>query len=1370
MENKSCDLWPMVNGEPSKLYEELLEKINNRQITNYIYAAYLQSGVAAQMDAQGYVANSQGQHTAEDVYKFFNVLDLISKFSLNNTSFSKSVGAMNSLGDLIDFTNAEDAYNIAQQVNTSNSGKVAYVIQNGDKFNIIIEGRDSRTQIKVGEVEQQLHIWNYLKTELANANIDINDFMSFANDVVNPLKVDDFLRYVESLKHVKNNDMSIKDIQMTLALGKHIPQVAQVLTRMGGDIITTSQNVYNALQNPTSIASGLASLVNNALNLAKTNNIDVKAIEHYINANIIPNFNATNESFSIQKTLKDLNDKYHIDANVIVRSTNEIKTLTEAISDAILTLQRQIRNLEDTKGKTAQGQQLENTLQQLMKELESKQYSFGLLDFLSQANKYAATLNNMISSIPTTGTKLEYAKARAGVLAKLKTFRDGYALIVNSLANINSLTIDTSISDADKATIQTQASALKTILEKQDKVIRDISRDIMLDMATEFLGDSTVNGVPIANLIDMAENDLSIFDTFYAMGRISNPLVGTIGAVIREAQDSRDKKLNDISFRIREATDKLYKAGYSSDFMFDSADNVHIISDIDWKTYNKEKSKAAAHFKKQKLKGFAFKDAMEHWIESNTEERVVDIKTGRTERVPIFQDPTVAIYDNTTATLTFVDGSLSPAQQEYYNTMMQIKGELGSILPARAQKHYLPAQVRKSKIDVLNAARKNQISAKKAASLIADKVFGFMKIREDDAEYARNGVIIDGEEYTSALSDFDGTPLKDIPIFYISRIKDQSDLLLDFSAGLQELASTAINYEAMSDIKDVVEAMGDYVNELPISASKGKQALLDMISDSETAVVRKLVKKAESTNTKDVINGFIDQHIYGEKLKDGTSTTDRLLRILIQYTSWTGLALNVPGAIANTLAGEVQMLIEAGAGEYYNIGDYLWAHKTIFGDKTIRGKGELMDFLTNNVNSKSLLLSEMFDPMQENYETKAGKRYYQSTFRKLFGDFNSMALYGVGETLIHYVNMYAVLHNQKVMDTNTNKEISLYDALEVKKVGNANSKLEIKSGVVQLNGQVIDENFLNDIRKKVRNVNQNTLGSMNTEDKGVIHRTMIGRAVMNFRQWMVEHYSRRYRGIHYDASAGQLDQTDFYNKNKVVINGKKVRLYDAFDKRDNGLGDGSFTLVLKPNVYTTSGQPVTEAYINDLAKKQNIEIQWREGYWTTVGKFIKSYISDYLSFVSDANAHWDELTTVQKYNIKRVLSEIMIFSSLLGLSFALGDPSEHKGKWWRRLWICQTKRMIFEEFASSPIGMIPEAKKIIQSPIAFVNTISGILYPIYGIGDIGDTIKSGRYKGWNKYGRNVLKYSVPFYNQLDQLVHMDSEDAMYSVFNIGPSN
>jgi hypothetical protein len=48
--------------------------------------------------------------------------------------------------------------------------------------------------------------------------------------------------------------------------------------------------------------------------------------------------------------------------------------------------------------------------------------------------------------------------------------------------------------------------------------------------------------------------------------------------------------------------------------------------------------------------------------------------------------------------------------------------------------------------------------------------------------------------------------------------------------------------------------------------------------------------------------------------------------------------------------------------------------------------------------------------------------------------------------------------------------------------------------------------------------NQNHHGSMNDADKGVIHQKMAMRYIMNLRQWMVEHYSRRFRGTHYDAS------------------------------------------------------------------------------------------------------------------------------------------------------------------------------------------------------------------------------------------------------------
>lgn len=44
----SCKLYPEINGEPSELYKGLLKtKGINRPMANYIYAVYLQSGVAA---------------------------------------------------------------------------------------------------------------------------------------------------------------------------------------------------------------------------------------------------------------------------------------------------------------------------------------------------------------------------------------------------------------------------------------------------------------------------------------------------------------------------------------------------------------------------------------------------------------------------------------------------------------------------------------------------------------------------------------------------------------------------------------------------------------------------------------------------------------------------------------------------------------------------------------------------------------------------------------------------------------------------------------------------------------------------------------------------------------------------------------------------------------------------------------------------------------------------------------------------------------------------------------------------------------------------------------------------------------------------
>ena len=74
MAKNSCELYPIVKGKPSKLYKDLLKVTGNRPKANYIYAVYLQSGVAAQMDSLGYSRNDQGETKIADAEKTLDVL------------------------------------------------------------------------------------------------------------------------------------------------------------------------------------------------------------------------------------------------------------------------------------------------------------------------------------------------------------------------------------------------------------------------------------------------------------------------------------------------------------------------------------------------------------------------------------------------------------------------------------------------------------------------------------------------------------------------------------------------------------------------------------------------------------------------------------------------------------------------------------------------------------------------------------------------------------------------------------------------------------------------------------------------------------------------------------------------------------------------------------------------------------------------------------------------------------------------------------------------------------------------------------------------------------------------------------------------
>ena len=1318
MARNTCISVPAApNGENSKMYNQLLKRINDRPQVNYIYSMYVASNTAQAMEQAGYTKNRQGEYNALDLLKFLNYSSIEREMKDIDTEAQK-YDIIDSSGKMIDYTNAKEALDKADDFNDNHNGLVATVYQHGDIYNIHVSEKNANTHMQPTEVKEKLAIWDVYKHAFNSIGVDIENLPQELNSIFNANNVD-IARTLRSIKNTSFNFLLPKDALALFYMDPNSAPVQRLVQSFGS--IEEAANAIGNLRNGQSYPSSQINLLKRAVNHCQQfQGLDLAALQSQV-AQMSAQVKSASPEETIRQEYQKLKRKYKIGINELNLNKKSIESLSQAAGEAVLQLTRRIREIEKTTTNNAEGKRLEGIVDQLMKELEYKRYYFGITNFLKEAQRGQYEIERILANLtPQTGTELEKRFAEAKALMDIKQYNEQYYPIIDALAD-DKLVIDESISQFDIDNMRQEAKKLKEYFDNETKVINKKAEAVMEGLLMEILGDTAPNGQSIANLVKMAQKDTSIMDYLYSVGRSSNPVIAAMGSIIREAQNSRDLTMNSIAKRIRRATNKLHKAGYDSDFMYEP-DEEHLISDIDWKSYKAAFNAQRKALARQGLKGFDLKMALNTWEEANTEDRVVDTKSGRTERVP-----------NAQYRKPFPQ--LSQAQLDYYNEMMQLKGEIGTLLPAYAQNQYLAPQLRRGMIDAIRGAE----NAQDVLKAIKNKAENFYKVREDDTNYVGNG-IIEGEEYNYAYGSFDNKRLREIPIFYVNKV-EQGELLKDFSTGLQHLASTAINYDAMSNVAQVVEFIGDYAKAM---ASREDVNEADVVENQFMRVSKGLYAWGQNTNTAALIEGYLSQHLYGEKRDPSESKVlQKVFDNIIGYTSFKGLATNLKGAFSNYLVGEFQMLIEAGAGEFYNFKDYAWAHSKLFG--TAGAAGEIMYLLTDDMNHKGPLFAELFDPIQENFKDKSHQRYHRNWFRRLVGHDCSFIGYGSGEYLIHYVNMYAVLNNQKVFKNG--KQISLYDAFSVQSKQDGNSDLVLdpdvtigeKRGNVWVDtGRPVDEAFIQEIKGKIKYVNQTTHGSMNEEDKGLIHRKWWGRSVMNFRQWMVEHYSRRFRKNHFDASLGENREGYWYSYFKYLFNEDTKE-----DWKSGAKGKAKV-------IGETLGESVA------------IALPW--------------FVRDYMTFMLRGQAQWDNLTDVQKNNIRRVNSEMMMYIALMGLSFALGEPDKHKKEWWRRWWIYQTRRLILDTEASMPHPKaLSNIFTIMQSPVAGVNTLNGLLYMFTGLfsGDLigeNNTIKSGKHKGENRYWRNIWKYNLPVFKDIEQMQSMDEDESIFQVFKTTPTN
>lgn len=1314
--SKSCILYPEApNGEPSRMYRDFLSKDNlkyTRPVANMLYATYKVSGLEAKMEAEKnpdgspkYRKNSQGEFNAKDVVDYLDFDKAVGEFNnLSDEEYRLGATTATVGGTRVDYTDAEIVLNKVNNFNNTHKGLVAYAVErpnpSGTVYNIMVYEKNSKTLDLPQSAQEKLKAWDIYKQVFNTVGVDITAVSSELSTVFSAYNTD-LGKQLRNLTMVTMSNLFRKDALTLLYLDQNSAEVHRLINSFGSieDAAQAIDDINHG--NAVGISSGQITLLKRAIAHAKQlQGIDIDAVISQVDQ-VKSNVQATSPETAIKQEIQRLDKKYHIEKNEINRYNNDIKSLSEANTEAITQLDRKIKELTKQVGRNAEGRRLEIILDKMRTELNTKHYYSGIIDFLAEAGKDIAQIDNMLQNVPHTGTDKDIVFGTIKVLKDIKNIRDQYLYIIDALASDHTL-MDESISQTEIDSIKQQAKNLQDYFTKKEKVLQDLTNNTMhtfMRIATN----GKLSESEIRDMLARAVKQSNFFDKlFFSVGNANNILIAAAGTIMRNQEIERNRIMTEYRKRIDVATSKLYKAGFDTKFMYE--DQKHIISDIDWKAYDAAWEAKRKSLIKQGTQGFQLKQEMEDWEDQNTEDRVVDYVNNRTERVP---DQKYRKLDD------FQEG-WSQEQIDYYDTMMQLKGEMDSLYPTAAQHHYFPPQVRRNSVDALTEAR----SAKDIGKVIKNKAGDVLgAIREDNTDYGQVN-IVGGKIVTPAEGNYNNTVKKEIPISFQNPV-EEGELLLDFSSGMTRYAGSAINYDSANSIVDAMEFVRDY------AASKNPQAPKNETEISESKLLRttkSLYDFASKNDVATILDGFIDQHIYGIK-RNTTGTLDkhtktvRFLDNIIKYTSFKGLVTNVPGATANALMGVMQIFVDAGCGEFFGYKDMIWAAGKLFGGTGI--EGDIMELVTNNRSHKAALFREVFDPMQEQFGEDKGKRYHSSILRHIISKDLSFVGYSSGEYLIHMLPMYAILHKQKVLLNG--KKISLYDAFEATPKQDGNSKLELKQGVTDLDGNPITQDYINKIKGKIMYANQTMHGAMNEEDKGLIHQYILGRLAMNFRQWMVGHYSRRFREKHFDFAAGDWREGYWVSVWKGLFNDDTKDTWEQGHKKDAML-----------------------MFMKDFAL-----LMWR------------------------AQTQWGNLNDMQRYNVKRARTEVMLLALLTGFSFALGDPDEHKKEFWRRFFIYQTQRMITETESSMPgVKMPGSILTVLQSPMAGINTMNSMLYALYGLtnGDILKEIQSGRYKGWNKYFRNIVKYDLPFFKDWERLQTMDEDDTLFKVFESTPSN
>ena len=528
----------------------------------------------------------------------------------------------------------------------------------------------------------------------------------------------------------------------------------------------------------------------------------------------------------------------------------------------------------------------------------------------------------------------------------------------------------------------------------------------------------------------------------------------------------------------------------------------------------------------------------------------------------------------------------------------------------------------------------------------------------------------------STIMDFEGHEVQTLPIYY-TQLKvgeSENDVSTDVTSTMIAYAAMAVDFREMNKIIDALELGRDILRERKIVQTSGNKQIKEVINEFGTKVERFLTKSGDETNAMQRINDFFGMQVYGRYMKDEGTLFGTDIDV-------GKLANNLNAITAlNSLAVNVLSGISNVATGTVMMNIEAFAHEF---------------FREGDVVKADAIYAEALPE----YLAEVGNRVKTSKLALWDELFNVLQEY---ETEIKETNF-----DRKTWFSRMFGDSALYllnNAGEHWMQNRTSLALASQFKMKGPNNEIV--NLWDAMEVVYIDPNNKKLGASLKVKKGFT----------------------------------KLDGTEFtkqdiidFSRKSASINERMHGIYNYADRMAlQKLAVGRMAILFRKWI-----RPSLNRRFKGVRYNFDTGV-WEEGYYDTTGRFLTQIAKELKEGQFNLIANFDKLTTKEKQNIRRALSEVGHLILLLAILGFIDWDNNDEDNYFLSMLEYQTRRLYTEIGALIPgPTMLYEGLRILKSPMAGVNTMEDTLNLIkllnpynyeFWAGEEA-LLQSGRYKG-----------------------------------------